>query len=291
MNIAELSKTFSVPGIKFDEGTNGLTRITVCNSLATGEIYLHGAHVTQFQPTGAKPVLWMSASSLFASDKPIRGGVPICFPWFGPLATDPSAPGHGFARITSWEVASATTTTTGGTEVELRTQIQDFHLSYCVTFGKTLQLLLTVQLSKDSASSAKFEEALHTYFTISDIRNVSIEGLEKIAYIDKVDGAKLKPATGAPIKFQGECDRVYLHTSDTCRLSDPGMRRSITVAKTGSRSTVVWNPWIAKSAKMADFGDDEWPGMVCIETANVGENSIELSPGQSHTMMATIAVE
>jgi glucose-6-phosphate 1-epimerase len=291
MNIEELTKTFSVPGIRFEEGNNGLTKVSVRNGQSIGELYLHGAHVTQFQPSGARQVLWMSDESMFADDKPIRGGVPICFPWFGPLASDPTAPGHGFARLQNWEVASATPTTSGGTEIELRTKIQNYDLSYCVTFGKSLQLLLTVQLSKDAGEPAKFEQALHTYFSISDIRKVSIEGLEQVKYIDKVDGASLKPASGDAIRFTGECDRVYLHTTDTCRLNDPGMKRTIVVAKAGSRTSVVWNPWIAKSAKMADFGDHEWPGMVCIETANVGENSIELKPGQSHTMMATISLE
>jgi glucose-6-phosphate 1-epimerase len=291
MNIEELTKTFSVPGIRFEEGVNGLMKVVVRNGQATGEIYLHGAHVTQYQPTGAKPVLWMSDESMYADDKPIRGGVPICFPWFGPLATDPSAPGHGFARLQSWEVASATPTTSGGTEIELRTKIGDFDLSYCVTFAKSLQLLLTVHLSAEASAPAKFEEALHTYFSIGDIRKVSIEGLEQVEYIDKVDGATRKPAAGEAIRFNGECDRVYLNTTDTCRLIDPAMKRTIVVAKAGSRTSVVWNPWIAKSAKMADFGDHEWPGMVCIETANVGENSIELQPGHSHTMMATVSLE
>ena len=288
--IEALSAHFQHPGLEFQLGSGGFVKAVVNTEVSTGEVYLHGAHVTAFQLNGQPPLLWMSERSLFETGKAIRGGVPICFPWFGPLASDPKAPGHGFARVKVWDIATAYPSDDGGLAIDLQTTIDDYTLTYTVAFGRTLQLTLKVDLSPSASGLAKFEEALHTYLSVSDVRNVTIEGLESTGFVDKVDGGKRKPATGESIRFSSECDRVYLDTTATCVLRDPGFNRSIAVSKSASRSTVVWNPWIEKSIKMADFGDNEWPTMLCIETANVGSNSIELEPGQSHTLTAQVAV-
>lgn len=286
----ELSAKFQVPGLRFESGRGGLTKATLETSVSVGEIYLHGAHVTGFQLNGQKPLLWMSKQSLFQQGKAIRGGVPICFPWFGPHPLDPQAPGHGWARIRPWDVTAACPSDDGGLSIELQTKTEEFTLTYTAAFGRTMELTLKVELSPQAPAPVRFEEALHTYFSISDISDSLVEGLEGAAYIDKVDGSKRKPAAGRPIRFSGECDRVYLDTMEPCLLRDPGNRRSIVVSKSNSKSTVVWNPWIAKSARMADFGDNEWPEMVCIEAANVGPHSIELAPGQSHQMGVQISL-
>jgi len=286
--IDELRSQFSCPGLRFEEGHGSLTKAVVATSDATGELYLHGAHVTGFQLAGQKPVLWMSKKSLFESGKAIRGGVPICFPWFGPNTADPKAPSHGYARTKPWQFASAVTSADGNLTLELQTEINDFAAAFFVTFGKALEMKLQTTLLSRASGPARYEAALHTYLGVSDIRSISIEGLETTGYIDKVDGGKNKPASGAAIRFSGECDRVYLDTTATCVLKDLGYARTISVSKSDSHSTIVWNPWIEKSAKMADFGDDEWLEMVCIETANVASNSIELQPGESHTMAATV---
>lgn len=287
--LAELNAAFARPGVSFVAGSGGLAKVRVDTSRCTGEVYLHGAHVTHFQPHGHADVLWVSSQSAFADGKAIRGGVPICFPWFGPLASDPSAPGHGWARTRAWSIESIDDDGNGDVTVTLQVQIDDFDLSYAVTFGETLTMSLTVSLSADATSETSFEEALHTYFALSDVRTIEIDGLQSSRYIDKVDAATQKDASGATIRFDGECDRVYLDTDATCVLNDAQLGRKITVAKTNSINTVVWNPWIDKSKRMADFGDDEWPGMVCIETANVGKTAVTLQPDQSHTMTATIA--
>ncbi len=284
-----LVSQFRAPGLRFEVGRGGLTKIVIKNEICQGEIYLHGAHVTHFQPSGQPPVLWMSEKSLFEEGKPIRGGIPICFPWFGPLASDPNAPGHGYARLNEWELTTAKTESSGEVTVTLETNIDSFHLTYQVCFGKTLALSLTVSLHESSKGEVPFEEALHTYFAVSDILRISVEGLEGVGYIDKVDGAKIKEASGQLIRFTGECDRVYLDSDTDCVLRDTD--RSIRVRKANSHATVVWNPWVEKSARMADFGDDEWRHMVCVETANVGKHSITLAPGESHTLTARIEVE
>jgi glucose-6-phosphate 1-epimerase len=289
--VQSLCEQFKVPGLHFEAGLGGLTKAIVTTPVASGEIYLHGAHVTSWQPAGHEPVLWMSRSSLFQTGKPIRGGVPICFPWFGPHASDPSAPAHGFARTALWEVTEARTTAEGGISLTLQTRIDSFSVRFTVEFGSVLQMALTTEPVPGTSTSQRFEDALHTYFSVSDVRSVSISGLEQARYIDKVDGAAEKSATGNAIVFMGETDRVYLNTVAECQLIDPDRKRTIVISKSGSQSTVVWNPWIAKSARMPDFGDHEWPEMVCIETANVGSNAIELSPNTSHTTTVVIRVQ
>lgn len=289
--VQSLCEQFKVPGLHFEAGQGGLTKAVVATPVASGEIYLHGAHVTSWQPAGHEPVLWMSRSSLFQPGKPIRGGVPICFPWFGPHASDPSAPAHGFARTALWDVTEARTTAEGGISLTLQTRIDSFSVRFTVAFGSVLQMTLTTEPVPGISTDLRFEDALHTYFSVSDVRKVSITGLEQTRYIDKVDGATEKPATGAAIEFTGETDRVYLNTDAECHLQDPGRNRTIAISKSGSQSTVVWNPWIAKSARMPDFGDHEWPEMVCIETANVGSNAIELALNTSHSTTVVIRVQ
>ncbi len=266
-------------------GPGGLTKLLLDAPAAQGAIYLHGAHVAHWQPNGHTPVLWMSRQSNYAEDKPIRGGVPICFPWFGPNLQDSKAPAHGLARLHAWKLSAVARTSSQGIACELTADLAPFQLTYRVEFDQVLRLSLTTRLSSSHDRPARYEDALHTYFAVSDVRNITIEGLQSVDYIDKVDQAKKKTATGEAIQITSETDRVYLNTTHACRLLDPGQHRTILVEKTGSRSTIVWNPWIDKSAKMPDFGDDEWPEMVCIETANVGDHAIELQPGGAHKTM------
>ncbi len=287
----ELKKRFSVPGLVFEPGNGGLLRAVVNTLESHGELYLQGAHVSSWVPAGYQPVLWLSQKSNYEKGKPIRGGVPICFPWFGPNANDSTAPAHGTARLVDWQVIATELKKDGAIEIDLKALIDPFVLSYRVEFGRVLKLTLKTELPTNATSVQSFEDALHTYFAVSDIRSVSISGLENTAFIDKVDGALLKPASGAPIEFSGETDRVYVDTLNDCLLIDNDWKRLIRVAKSGSVSTVVWNPWIDKSKRMPDFGYDEWPEMVCVETANVAAGKIELSPGESHSTTAIISVE
>ncbi len=285
-----LQQRFLIPGLTFETGRGGLIRAVIQTPVVMGELYLHGAHVTAWQPSGNEPVLWMSQASCFDSGKPIRGGVPICFPWFGAHPSDSAAPAHGKARITSWELLNAEQSSDGGVVLELETTVEPFRLKFRVEFGAALKMSLTVSLPAEHGALALFEEALHTYLTVGDIQQVWIEGLEKTAYLDKVGNVRDRPSAGEPIRFEGETDRVYQNTTSPCVLHDPILKRTVTVSKSGSESTVVWNPWIEKASRMPDFGNNEWLGMVCIETANAGARTIALEPGQSHTMTAVIAI-
>jgi len=286
----------NIPNVaKLDEGKGGLPRIVITAPAADAEIYLNGAHVSRYEPKGAKPVLFMSAESQFTPGKPIRGGVPVIFPWFGPREGHPESPAHGLVRTMAWQPISARQTSDGAVEVVLSvssneaTRAQwphDFALHFIVTVGKQLDMVLEVQNTGKEAF--RFEEALHTYFSVKDVRNVSVTGLAGAEYFDKVDGFKRKRQGAEPIRITGETDRLYVNTATTCVIDDPGLSRKIIVEKERSDSTVVWNPWIAKSKALPDFGDDEWPGMICVETCNAVENAVNLRAGAAHRMRQTV---
>lgn len=262
---------------------------------ATAAVHAHGAHVVEWTPAGHLPVLWMSAESWADSDKPIRGGIPVCFPWFGAGRSGGMAPAHGYARIQPWQMHGATQDGDASTLVlELAGSgtaafPHPLLARLTVRSGRELHLELTVTNTGDAPVT--FEEALHTYLVVGDIRDVRVIGLDECQYVDKAPGAAagLQHQIG-DIVFAGETDRVYRSTDDIV-LEDPRLRRRIIVRRSGSANAVVWNPWIDKAAAMPDFGDDEWQGMVCIEGANVLGDAIELQPGASHTMGYTLAVE
>ncbi len=287
-----------IPGIAvFETGEGDLVRLTVHSALADAHIYLHGAHVTHFQPHDKAPVLFLSQQSLFAADKPIRGGVPLIFPWFGPRADHPESPAHGFARTSDWEVESLANDGDGIVTAvfrlasDARTRAlwpHDFEMHYRVAIGRNLTL--TLEVDNVSSEPFTFENALHSYFTVGDVREISVSGLENAEYVDKTDHFQRKRQGPEPIRITQETDRVFENTRKTCVLDDPGSHRRVTVEKSGSQTTVIWNPWIDKAAAMADFGKDEWPHMMCIETANAGANVITLAPGKSQSMRAVISV-
>jgi D-hexose-6-phosphate mutarotase len=285
-------------GARLEKGPGGLERLVLSASDGEAFVYLHGAHVAHFAPKGERPVLWMSAQSRFEAGRPIRGGVPICFPWFGPKAGAPDAPLHGFARILTWTVSAVSREADGRLLAVLDLPAEaaarggfprELSLSLAVTVGHTLRMELTAR-NVDSAPST-FEEALHSYFAVSDVRQARIHGLEGVAFVDKTAAMARKPATSEPITIAGETDRVYLAAAGSVTIEDPGWRRRVVVRKSGSATTVVWNPWVAKAKAMADFGDDEWSGMVCVETANAMDNAVTLAPGATHVMTATIEVQ
>jgi glucose-6-phosphate 1-epimerase len=289
------------PSVRLDTGPGNLPRLAVESRLGTAEVYFQGAHVTAWHPaSAAAPVLWMSGKSYFEAGKPLRGGVPICFPWFGPNASDPKAPGHGFARLRDWTLIEATEAPDGAVTLALELAGSDdrplsllwphaFRAIHRITVGSTLTMALEV--TNTGADAFSFEEALHTYFAVHDVREVTITGLEHTEYLDKVAGFARKNQGSDPIRFTGETDRVYLKTTTDCVINDPGARRRIAIRKTGSDTSVVWNPWIDKARAMPDFGDDEWPAMLCVETCNVNVHARTLAPGASHTMTAIVEVQ
>jgi glucose-6-phosphate 1-epimerase len=286
------------PGVSLRSGRGGLACLAIDTPVCSGEIYLHGAHVTGWRPRGSAPVIWMSAHSAFLPGKPIRGGIPICFPWFGPHPADATRPPHGLARLSSWTFDGVAGRADGAVEVNLslRTEADPvarwphrFELSFRATFGQELALELGVRNVDESA--CLFQEALHTYFSVGDIRRVTVEGLSGATFVDKVRGGERSVQDSSPLHFAGETDRVYLGCETATTIVDPVLERRIVIEKQGSRTTVVWNPWIAKAAAMPDFGDDEWPAMVCVESANALDDAVTVVPGESHRLQARIRVE
>ena len=277
--------------VTISAGQGGLPRLTVTTPAATAEIYLHGAHMTGFQKTGEPPLLWMSAASQFVAGKPIRGGVPICFPWFG---SRPDAPSHGFARLTDWHLAATSAAPDGRVSVRLRLSEKaggetEFpgKVEFLVTVGETLTMELHV--TNHSDAPLVFEECLHSYFTVGDIAAVAVRGLKGLTYSDRVGGTAQKEETGKAIHVDSEVDRLFLDAPQTVIIEDASLKRTIRVEKIGSLSTVVWNPWVAKSKAMPDFGDEEYHRMICVESGNIGQNQITLAPGASSTLKVILS--
>ena len=286
--IEDLTKQFAIDGVvHFEAGEGGLTRVSITTAKSKAALYTHGAHVTEFQPSGCEPVLWLSGESRFEHGKAIRGGVPLVFPWFGPHAKDPDAPSHGWVRTAEWEITAVEQLPDDDVAITLTINVADFHVTYRVTVGNELTLEMAV--ANQSETEVSFEQAFHTYLTVGDVRKISAHGLDGTTYIDKLDQLSRKEQADA-ISFSGETDSVYLDTEATVSVEDPVLGRTLEVRKQGSQSTVVWNPWVDKSKRMGDFGDDEWSGMVCIESGNIADNSVKLAPGQTATMMAAIGV-
>ena len=287
--------------VELVDGPAGLSLLRLSTPVARGELYLQGAHISAWAPAGEAEVIWMSKASMFAPAQPLRGGVPICFPWFGPGRDSSMSPVHGYARLAEWSLASAEDVD-GAVTLVLRLTDADvaglpgavkwqhpFELTYRVSFGVELAVAFTVR--NTGTEEFVFEEALHTYIGVEDIHRVRIEGLDGSQYFDRAPGAATERVTQVgPVTFTGETDRLYYSASPASVIDIAGGRR-ITVASDGSANTVVWNPWIAKAAAMPDYGDEEWREMVCLEAANALVNAVTLNPGAEHTMSAQYAVD
>lgn len=297
MSVDELNRQFGIPGVAaFEEGEGGLTKIVMAAQGSVAEVYLLGGHVTSWTPAGGEDVLWLSKKSQYAIGQPIRGGIPLCHPWFGTLEGNESAPLHGYVRVMPLDVESVELCDDGGVSALLWAKFSqpagtawpsDFEIRVHVTVGRSLSV--TAETLNCGQADLVLSEALHSYFRVSDVRNVSVTGLAGEAYWSKVTGSEGVQGP-EPLTFAAQTDRVYKHSSADVMLHDPGLGRTIHIAKRGSQSTVVWNPWIEKAAAMADFGDDEWPEMLCIETANALDDVVTIPPGETHVMETCISV-
>jgi glucose-6-phosphate 1-epimerase len=284
--------------IRFEGGSGGLQRALISTPAADAELYRQGAHLTRWTPRGQQSVLFLSAKSAFETGKAIRGGVPVIFPWFGPRSDGRPGPAHGFARTSEWMVESARQREGGSVEVVLALSSSDatralfesdFRLRFRVTVGSELEMEL--EAVNTARAPFTFEQALHTYLAVGDVQQVSVLGLEGTTFIDKTDGFKRKSHGREPIRIAKETDQVHLSTQAACTVLDPVWKRRIIIGKSGSNSTVIWNPWIEKSKGMSDMPAEGWKQMLCVETANAADNPVLLAPGASHKMTARIRVE
>ena len=294
--IAELNQRFAIPGVaQIAAGNGGLPRISITTSTAAAEIYLHGAQVTSWRPNGGEEVIFLSRQSQFEAGKAIRGGIPICFPWFRNKLDDPKAPSHGFVRTRAWQLDSieqtsdavTVTFSTASDESTRAWWAYDFHLVHRVTVGA--ELVQELVMRNTGAPALQFEEALHTYFRVGDAAAVRIQGLEGVSYLDNTDNNLEKQQAGE-IVFTAPTDRAYLDTTHAVEIADPVLRRRIRLVKQNSRTTVVWNPWVEGAHSLADLGDDEWRSMACVEGSNIRAFTVALPAGQQHTMKTTIQI-
>jgi len=268
---------------------NGFKYIEIQNKQAEAKIALQGAHLFHYKVMDKASLLWLSDSAYFEEGKAIRGGIPICFPWFGPNKDDPGLPQHGFVRTQIWTVVLEEETGEGTTHIQLQFKSNTHTLSqwaylFDVTLDITIGHELSIALSVTNTDTKPFEisTALHTYFSVSDIDNVSIKGLENRAYYDALEGESF--IQDGDIVIQEEVDRVYSHPSETITLLDENAK--INLQQEGSNSLVVWNPWIEKSKQMSDMTEDGYRTMVCLETSNAREDARVLQANELHVLKA-----
>jgi len=296
-NAPELDRRFGIRGIaKVCKGNGGLTVVRINAPLAEGEIYLHGAHVTSWRPAGNDEVLFVSSTSRWQEGQAIRGGIPVCFPWFRAKADDPHAPAHGFVRTKAWQIESivenesgvVVTMFTGSDDQSRRWWPGEFRLVHRVTFGSRLGLELVC--TNNGTAPLRLEEALHTYNRVVDVGEVRLHGLDNVRFLDNTDSNREKTQSG-DVAIVSQTDNAYMNTRDAVDLVDPKMRRRLQLKKSSSLTTVVWNPWREGAARLSDLGDGEWTHFLCVEASNIMSNAVNLAPGRDHRMSAVISAE
>ncbi len=296
--LSNLRKKFSKDNhIAFEQLDNGIILAKIDNAYATATISLYGGQVVEWQPKSqTAPVLWCSKLVQYKPGKAIRAGVPICWPWFGAHPTETKSPSHGYARISEWDLMSVSTTVSGSTEICMTMLDSEYSISHLgikaklairISIGEELSIALTTTNTGNEAIT--MTEALHAYFCIGDIAHIKISGLNECDYVDLVDGNSLKTQSGA-IEFSEELGRVYLDTTADCLIEDPVLHRTLRITKTGSQSTVVWNPWLETASTMDDLGPEGWRSMVCVESANALADAVTVAPGEQHTLSVTYSV-
>lgn len=283
-----------IPGrVRVLAGNGGLLKVDVTTDQSDAEIYLQGAHVTEFRKRGEVPILFMSQCSRFEAHQPIRGGVPIIFPWFGPKEGDVA---HGFGRTADWSLVETKAPSSGVCELwfEMKPVAAAaawplFTASFAVTVSNILKMDLT--LRNTSSQVLVLENCMHTYLRVGQIQATRVLGLRGVRFLDKMDQLRVKEETREEIPISEETDRVYMDTTSTVDILDTALKRRIRVEKRGSDSTVLWNPWIRKSQQLSDFGDLEYLEMVCVESGNIGQNRLQIPPGGASTLSVVLSSE
>ena len=295
---AELNARFGIAGtLTFNNGPAGLVMVQMSNRAAEAELLLQGAQVLRWAPRGEGAVLWQSGSARFSKGKPVRGGVPLCWPWFGSHPQRPDFPAHGFARNCSWAVVGCEASSDAQTRLTLRlapdpaTQRWWPHrtaLEFRITIGAALELEL-VTFNTDRVA-VTISEALHAYFRVGAISRARVLGLEDAEYLDQIEGRRRLTQSG-PISVGAELDRIYVNSPGPCLIMDPVLERRILIEKRGGASTVVWNPWIEKAARLGDMDPQGYREMLCVESGNIADNTVEIRPGDEHRLYAAYRVE
>jgi glucose-6-phosphate 1-epimerase len=258
-------------------------------------IAVRGAQVLEWVPAGHAPVFWLSPLARLDTGKAVRGGVPVCWPWFGPHA-ESALPAHGLARTRDWSLISADASETAAV-LQFALLVDDDtqppwrgRAEARLTVSVAADLQLVLEAINRGTEPLVLTEALHSYFNVGDISAVTIAGLDGMPYADQLAGHALLHQRG-DVTFEGEVDRLYADSRSSCVIADPVLGRKIRIAKSGSATTVVWNPWAQKAERLGDLGPGGYRRMVCVETANAGDAAIAIEPGETHRLAATISIE
>lgn len=295
--VSELDRQLGIPGVaRVSEGNCALPRVQIAGSFGEGEMYLHGAHVTSWKPAGNDEVLFVSTKSHWEEGQAIRGGIPICFPWFRAKVDDIHAPAHGFVRTKMWQIESivenesgvAVTMFTESDEGTRRWWPGEFRLVHRVTFSS--QLRLEVVCTNTGTTPLRFEEALHTYNRVANVQETRLQGLDNVSFLDNTESNREKTQHG-DVAIASQTDSAYRNTQNPVDLLDLNEKRRIRLRKDHSLNTVVWNPWGEGAARLQDLGDGEWRQFLCVEASNILDDAVKLAPGQEHRMAAVLTVE
>ncbi len=301
VDIAKLNQQFAIRGshnnlsISAEEG--GIPVIDIQNEQASASICLQGAHLLSWIPDAHEEVIWLSSDAKIKAGKSIRGGIPVCWPWFGAHKSNPQFPAHGFARTSLWDIFKTEALENGSTRISLSLQpkVEIEHLwlpvktvQLHITVGKKLELELFTHNNSNKAIT--IGQAFHTYFKVADVSQLTLHGLEDTDYLDKLHNFERKKQTEA-VAINQEVDRIYVNTDKDCVIQDRLLNRNIIIKKSGSNSTVVWNPWQATAAKMGDLGENGYKTMLCVESCNAADDEITIEPGKVHQLWVQYEVQ
>ncbi|MEG0858551.1 MAG: D-hexose-6-phosphate mutarotase [Pseudomonas sp.] len=265
-----------------------------------------GAQILSYQRLGEPPLLWLSEQAMFKQGKSVRAGVPVCWPWFGNLKRNPPAvqamygaedgPAHGLVRGRDWQLLSIDSSdgsvrlefTLPETQGDLPGWPHNVELKLNIVMAEQLSITLS-SYNLDNVP-VTISQALHSYFAVSDVREVKVGGVDGLGYIETLANWEQRTQQG-DLGFAGETDRIYLQAPDQLSIVDPAWNRRIRLTSSGSRSAVIWNPWVERAAELQDMADDGWQRMLCIETANVWDDVVTLAPGATHSLSVSISSE
>lgn len=299
MNIAQLNQNFGIAStVKFIEGQGGLPFIQIHTDKAQALISVYAGQVLSFKPVSQEvDLMFLSSKAYYQDGKAIKGGVPICWPWFGADPEGKGRPAHGFVRNRMWEVIETDLNSKG--EVKVTLGLNDtpetqaiwpcsFQLRLVITISETLSLELMTHNTGNQAFT--ITQAFHTYFSVKDIHRATVTGLDGKSYLDKVDAGQQKQQSG-DVKISSEVDRIYLDVSNDLIIRDEALNRQIIIRSQGSQTAVVWNPWEKIAKEMADLLDDDYLHLLCVETTNAAANTILIQPGSQFSLIAHYQVK
>lgn len=299
MDIAALNEQFAISGqLEVISGQGGFPVLSITNQHASSQISLYGGQVLSYQPTSAEhDLLYVSPNAYYEAGKATKGGIPVCWPWFGKDPDDKGRAAHGFVRNRLWELTTARALPDGGTAVTMtlydtpETQAiwaYSFRLRLKVVIGENLTLAL--QTINHDVKPFTLTQALHTYFAVGDVEAVQLQGLDAVSYLDTTEADWSEKKQAGAVTVGEEVDRIYQQSPSELCLQDVAWQREVMIRSMGSTSTVVWNPWETLSVQSGDLPDDAYKNFICVETTNAAADSVLLEPEQSHTLAVVYSV-